>query len=57
MNVDERKLAVLRAIIEDFIAEIVPMFQPGGKDEDAKADDKTPRAEVGATPLPTPNGA
>ena len=39
---------------EDFIAEIVPKFQPGGSDVD-KADDNTPRAEVGATPVPTPN--
>lgn len=42
-------------IIEDFIAEIVPKFQPGGKDEDEMADN-TPKAEVGATPVPTPNG-
>ena len=38
-------------IVEDFIAEIVPKFQPGGSDEG----DNTPRAEVGATPVPTPN--
>ncbi len=41
--------------VEDFIAEIVPAFQPGGKDDEAG--DTTPRAEVGATPVPTPKGA
>ena len=40
-------------IVEDFIAEIVPKFQPGGADADADAGDNTPRAEVGATPVPT----
>ena len=43
-------------IIEDFLAEIVPMFQPGGIDDDDSAGNKTPKAEVGATPVPTPNG-
>ena len=44
-------------IIEDFIAEAVPKFQPGGVDEDDNAENKTPTAEIGATPLPTPKGA
>ncbi len=43
-------------LIEDFIAEIVPKFQPGGTDDDDKAGNTTPTAQVGATPVPTPNG-
>ena len=42
-------------LIEDFIAQIVPRFQPGGKDDDG-AGNNTPTAQVGATPVPTPNG-
>ncbi len=42
-------------LVEDFIAEIVPRFQPGGQDG-RSGGDTTPRAEVGATPVPTPNG-
>ena len=42
-------------IVEDFIAGVVPKFQPGGEDADDKAGDNTPRAEVGATPIPTPH--
>ncbi len=43
-------------LIEDFITEIVPKFQPGGRDEDDMAADDTPKAEVGATPVPSPHG-
>ncbi len=41
-------------IIEDFIAEIVPKFQPGGADVDSRTDADTPQARVGSTPVPTP---
>ena len=43
-------------LVQDFIAEIVPKFEPGGKDGDDQPGDSTPTARVGATPVPTPNG-
>ena len=43
-------------LLEDFIAEIVPLFQPGGADEKDTAESKTPTVQVGSTPIPTPTG-
>ena len=43
-------------IVEDFIAEIVPQFQSGGSDEDDRAANNTPQAQIGDTPVPTPTG-
>ncbi len=51
MQVAGRNEADTVHIVEDFIAEIVPKFQPGGSDKD----NDTPQAQVGATPVPTPN--
>ena len=54
MQLSGRNLADTTRIVEDFIAEIVPEFQPGGSDVDSRTDENTPQAKVGETPVPTP---
>ena len=55
MQVAGRTQEETTRIVEDFIAEIVPKFQPGGSDvDDGAGNNNTPSAKVGATPVPTP---